>query len=199
MKYLSAFGLALVLVIGLAVSVMAVPTTLTFDNNDLNLGTASQINLSTQYLANWGLTFDSVYRYIDSRDPFADPFPFGASNFGISNGFFQQNDVAATQGRINFVNPTPYVDFDWWTIGTNGMYIEAFNSGGVSQGSFSNLNGSGTASLNGDISYILFHDGGGLVQFANLRYDSPIPEPSTLLLLGTGLLGLGAFRFRRKK
>ncbi len=28
---------------------------------------------------------------------------------------------------------------------------------------------------------------------------SPISEPGTLILLGTGLLGLGAFRFRRKK
>jgi hypothetical protein len=28
---------------------------------------------------------------------------------------------------------------------------------------------------------------------------TPIPEPGTLVLLGSGLLGLGAFRFRRKK
>lgn len=29
--------------------------------------------------------------------------------------------------------------------------------------------------------------------------ESPVPEPGTLFLLGSGLLGLGAFKFRRKK
>ncbi|OGC80872.1 MAG: hypothetical protein A2W07_01680 [candidate division Zixibacteria bacterium RBG_16_43_9] len=84
------------------------------------------------------------------------------------------------------------------------MTITAYNSLGISQGNFSGLGGtglvaSGSEIFNGDISYLKFSDNGGFVSLSTLRYDSPIPEPGTLVLLGTGLLGLGAFRFRRKK
>jgi len=204
MKYLSLLGLTLVLVFALATSVLAVPMTLFFDNNDLNLGTNSQINITNQYQALYGVWFQETYRAIDSRDPWVDPYPFNGANFSIFNGTLQQNYIVGVEGRINFDYATPYVGFDWWTIGSNQLTITAYNSLGISQGGFSGLGGtgsvaSGSAIFNGDISYLKFHDNGGFVSLSTLRYETPIPEPGTLVLLGTGLLGLGAFRFRRKK
>jgi hypothetical protein len=204
MKYLSLAGLALVLVFALVVSGMAVPMTLFFDNNDLDLGTNSQINVTSQYQALYGIWFQECYRAIDIRDPWVDPYPLDGANFSIFNGTLQQNYIVSVEGRINFDYATPYVGFDWWTIGSNQLTITAYNSVGISQGSFTGLGGtgdvaSGSATFNGDISYLKFHDSGGFVSLSTLRYETPIPEPGTLMLLGTGLLGLGAFRFRRKK
>jgi hypothetical protein len=163
----------------------AAPVTVQFTNAEVDLGLASQINLTDQYNG-FGLDFTDVYRYIDSRDPFDDGTePY---RFGISNGVFQDNNVIDTLGRVDFLAVTPFITFDWWTI-TGVLELNAYDSTDALIGSFTG-SGSGTSSIFGDIAYFTFEDDGGFVQIANLSYDLPVPEPSTMLLLGTGLIGL---------
>jgi hypothetical protein len=51
----------------------------------------------------------------------------------------------------------------------------------------------------GEIGIQLRSAGGGQVNFDNISVTSAVPEPATLLLLGSGLAGLGIFGRRRKK
>ncbi|MCX6374722.1 MAG: PEP-CTERM sorting domain-containing protein [Armatimonadetes bacterium] len=47
------------------------------------------------------------------------------------------------------------------------------------------------------IAYVLLHDEGGYWLMDNISTDAPVPEPSSLLALASGLAGLGGVAFRR--
>jgi PEP-CTERM motif len=55
---------------------------------------------------------------------------------------------------------------------------------------------SGTGS---GVSQVTFETSNGSVDFANVRIASPVPEPGTMALLGTGLLVCGRLLRRKKK
>src|SRR5262245_2090382 len=144
-RLILSLSMAAFLLVGLPLVANADPITIHFTNNEVDLGTATQINLTTQYLG-FGLLFTDVYRYIDGRDTFSHaPNQVNCQNLGISNGRIEDIGRVGATGRVDFVDPTDFITFDWWTI-TGVFQLEAFNSSGGLVGTFSG-SGQGTNTI----------------------------------------------------
>ncbi|MFH0931565.1 MAG: PEP-CTERM sorting domain-containing protein, partial [Candidatus Zixiibacteriota bacterium] len=131
-----------------------------------------------------------IYGYNDAGYP---PHSGNAVLFSISDPVIRMD---FTGGFVNSVSA--------WYTSAYTFYMDLYNSSNVLLSSVSAPSNYGTNSLISygssgfDIAYVEFHDAGDFYTLDDIAYN-PIPEPGTLMLLGTGLLGLGAFRFRRKK
>ena len=126
-------------------------------------------------------------------DPFSTASPF-RGDFNISG--------------VNFVSVV---------LGDNGgdqdnLFLEAYGSSGLLLNTDQKVLGANTGSgftlavesNNSDISYVLFgSQGDNSVAFDDFTYSkdstdhNPLPEPSSILLLGTGLAGLAAWRYKK--
>lgn len=131
--------------------------------------------------------------------------PAGTTPSVISNEIRLQSTNSNSFTRFSFDAPLTAFGLNWRNTDTTGDKIEMnisgnnyiFGSAGSSGffgvvatgGIFSNIDIGDSAGNGGALSY-------GYID--NFRYE-PIPEPTTMLLFGSGLIGLAGFRRRFKK
>jgi len=200
----------ILIVFGVVGNVHAIPQTVDFSVWPGSPTSTGQVDLDTVaandwYYTNYGLEFSNVYMYWDSRDAF--------DNIGVANDSSSMPDYNGGIGYFYFADTTDYVTVDWTTISSQDIYLDVYNTSNILVDSYF-YSGSGTSSgtttlAGSDIAMMSFHDSGGQVGISTLSYDydgftdgqnddtAPVPEPSTILLMGAGLLGLVGYNRKR--
>ncbi len=96
-------------------------------------------------------------------------------------------------------NGTTVYSYTWYGVQPTGTYTHSPNSGTSANEVAPQLIGHATITFTSPVTELEFIDWPQEIGIDNLQINS-VPEPATLLLLGTGLMGAGAFglRFRRR-
>lgn len=187
----------------------AIPIT---SSSDAALVGATVIDFEDQTMGTYGtitigdITFSGVGGHFRIDDDYQQ---YNATGIYLDNGTYVNNGFGTL--RIDFANTTNAFGFNWgmaesfatWTLyafNSSDNLIESYNlpsTGPSSAGEFYGLADSG-------ISYAMLSWDGAYdwIAIDNFTYASdvaPVPEPATMFLLGSGLLGLAGFRKKARK
>ena len=188
----------LLMAICLALPLTASAVTITFDEYPVGTLIGSQYLGDGVYFSNWN-TLSGTLPVIaaDAANPtspvLAGP-PFLPGGPLFESGFW-----------MGFTSPQNHVSFDsgyWNSIGWGQVSVYDFSNNPLATLT-NTAYGIYTFDINyANIGFIVFNPNGDPAGAAidNLRFGEPVPEPSTMLLLGSGLAGLvGYVRKRLKK
>jgi len=129
-----------------------------------------------------------------------DEYTLGGSGSFAGSAVGVQFPTFVSTFTIPNTSGTPFTGLTLFSFVYNGTTTETFTVTSVTTGSNGSLYFYGTLSGNpGSAVYVLTPGTDNLGEFSGTLTVTPTPEPSSLILLGTGLVGAAGLMFRKRR